>query len=151
MEKRDHIYVKMYGGIMDYHGIDLGDGNVIHFHKEKRLIPIPPPPTVIKKTTKKVFADGDVSRISIIQHSVSLPPDQVVANAKHLLDLQEKGERYGFLKFNCEHLANLCKTGDRISYQVEHADDVRNRYDGIAIPLLTALIESFPSFDNQDT
>ena len=92
MAKGDHIYVEMYGGIMSHHGIDLGDGNVIHFHKEKRAIPIPPAPTLIKKTTKKIFADGDESRIIVIPHPVSLPPNQVVANAEYLLACQTRGE-----------------------------------------------------------
>lgn len=58
MAKGDHLSVNTSYLFIDHHGIDMGDGTVIHFSKkEKFSIP------VVERTSKKSFAGDDEKNI----------------------------------------------------------------------------------------
>jgi hypothetical protein len=110
MARGDQIYVMrpLVGveGVYEHHGIDCGDGSVIHYRKvgEAR----------ISRTSIAEFAMGQP--IYRKYPGVSFIPDVVIQRAESRL-----GERrYNLLFNNCEHFANWCKTGRNVSQQVEN-------------------------------
>jgi hypothetical protein len=140
MAKGDHLSVNTSYLFIDHHGIDMGDETVVHFSKkEKFTMPI------VERTPKRIFAGGDEKNIITISHRSFLPPDTVVAIAERLLTLQKAGllKQYDLWKFNCEHLANLCKTGDFRSWQVEvaeHRIERTNYFGELAATIGVALL-----------
>lgn len=112
MGKGDHIKAKRLGGLYTHHGIDLGDGTVVHLdgdpfrrkHARVRLSPI------------EVFSRG--AKVKPVPHGeVARDPDETVGEAMHRLG--ETG--YDLFRNNCEHFARACKTGEARSRQVEKA------------------------------
>ena|GEM_PF-3153175 len=120
-KKGDHITVDVsWFPLVEHHGIYVGDNYVIHFSKE-HFGATP----VIDKTRMEDFAKGRLDKVIIVPHPVSdsLSPDQVMERAEKLLMLRENPKLlYQFREFNCEHFANLCKTGHPISKQVDNAE-----------------------------
>jgi len=101
MAKGDHLYVSR--GTYFHHGIDCGDGTVIHYREGES----------ITRSSKPFFALGETIRIKPYVDSDS--PEVVVERAESRL-----GERDYHLVFNnCEHFAAWCKTGKHRSQQVE--------------------------------
>ncbi|GAB4138385.1 MAG: hypothetical protein Fur0046_12890 [Cyanobacteria bacterium J069] len=92
-------------GVYEHHGIDCGDGTVIHYSKATE------PPTV-RQTTFSDFSWG--KRVSVKQYTVCYLPDIVLERAESRLGEQ----RYSLLDNNCEHFATWCKTGRNISHQL---------------------------------
>lgn len=137
MPKGDHLCVDTsYGPIIEHHGIDMGDGTVIHF-KKYHFGALP----IIAKTSRADFANG--KEIRIVKHRDPFPPEKVLEIAECFLMLQKQGQlkKYNLWEFNCEHLANFCKTGDGTSSQVEMADEIKETGSN-SLPLLTVLMES---------
>lgn len=90
-------------GVYEHHGIDCGDGTVIHYRK---------PSETIERTSRATFTQG--KKVYVKQYSTSFLPDAVVQRAKNRL-----GERkYNLLFNNCEHFATWCKAGFSDSQQV---------------------------------
>jgi len=90
-------------GVYEHHGIDCGDGTVIHYRK---------PSETIERTSLELMAQG--GRIYVKQYQVCFVPEVVVHRAESRL-----GERnYNLLFNNCEHFATWCKTGINYSQQV---------------------------------
>jgi Lecithin retinol acyltransferase len=115
MAKGDHIRVNRYGGIISHHGIDMGDGSVVHFRKNDSGN------TTVDRTSMADFAKG--GEVKAIQHPTYDRPNVVVSRAKECYQLQQRGEikSYHLFERNCEHLATYCKTGVVRSEQVENA------------------------------
>jgi len=106
MAKGDHI--KVARTTITHHGIDLGDGRVIHYSGESWNAG----DASIRIDTKKAFAAG--GKIQVVKYKRSHNPETIVKRAKSRL-----GERkYNFFTNNCEHFATWCKTGDHHSHQV---------------------------------
>ena len=118
MAKGDHIYVRHthLGVPFQHHGIDMGDGTVIH------LAPTDGPRVALRDSSAKF----KVRRVSLedfqgdhelhqVAHSDALDPEQVVINAEH--HLGQTG--YHLFESNCEHFATLCATGRWESRQIE--------------------------------
>jgi hypothetical protein len=102
MAKGDHIYIQHIG--FTHHGIDCGDGSVIHYGKrggEK-----------ICRISKNDFASGN--KIHVKEYGKCYSDDTVVRRAESRLG--EKG--YDLFSNNCEHFAYWCKTGKDKSEQV---------------------------------
>jgi hypothetical protein len=97
-------------GIYSHHGIDCGDGTVIHYWPDGLL-----PSSSVQRTTLSEFAEGGTIRVR--NYAVCDPPDVVIERAASSL-----GAR-GFdpLTSNCEHFAVWCKTGMVESRQVRSA------------------------------
>lgn len=111
MAKGDHITVKRMGGLYSHHGIDVGDGTVIHYSGELFNIRN----AEVCRIPMEEFCKGEEAVV------VQYPPEkvrtvkEVIKTAKSFL-----GERkYSILLRNCEHFAVGCKTGQWKSRQVE--------------------------------
>lgn len=106
MARGDHIVSERIG--YAHHGIDCGDGTVIHYSgaaREKR-------DALVRRTPLDDFARG--AAVTLVQHEEADDPETVVGRAESRL-----GERrYNLFKNNCEHFAVWCKTGRSRSGQV---------------------------------
>ena len=99
MARGDQIYAmrELIGIPYEHHGIDRGDGSVIHYSKQGEA--------VIKRTTLETFARGGIVRVK--SQPTAFIPSIVIERAESRL-----GEReYDLFFNNCEHFANWCKTG----------------------------------------
>ena len=138
MARGDQIYVYRellkLQGVYEHHGIDCGDGTVIHYRK---------PSETVERTSLATFARGN--QIYVKQYPVGFCfiLDVVVQRAESRL-----GERkYNMLFNNCEHFANWCKTGISDSKQVRNfipAIEKLNTYN-LYEPLKQALQETNPN------
>jgi hypothetical protein len=109
MAKGDHIFVKRFG--YSHHGIDVGDGQVIHYTGE----PGHKSDASIKKTLIKEFTCDGV--VEVVKYSKCLPIDETIALAEERI-----GENtYNLIFCNCEHFARFCKTKHHKSEQVKDA------------------------------
>jgi uncharacterized protein YwlG (UPF0340 family) len=100
----DHIYVER--GLYTHHGIDCGDGSVIHYTGQSDF------KVFIERTSIVDFAKGQ--RIGTVAYVGCDSPENVVKRAATCL-----GEAGYHLVFkNCEHFATFCKTGTTRSDQV---------------------------------
>ncbi len=107
MARGDQIYVWRpffnLEGLYEHHGIDCGDGTVIHYRK---------PSETIERTSLNTFSLG--KKVYVKQYPTSFIPDVVIQRAESRL-----GERkYNLLFNNCEHFAAWCKTGFSDSQQL---------------------------------
>ena len=110
MAKGDRIYVYRnlweLDGLYQHHGIDCGDGTVIHYRK---------PSETIERTSLVTFSRGNPVYVAEYGDGFGFIPHVVVERAESRL-----GERkYNLLFNNCEHLASWCKTGVSESQQVK--------------------------------
>ena len=99
MARGDQIYAirEIVGIPYEHHGIDCGDGTVIHYSKLGEA--------EVARTSRDTFARG--SRIYVQNQPTAFIPDVVIDRAESRL-----GERQYDLFFNnCEHFAAWCKTG----------------------------------------
>lgn len=103
MAKGDHLYVSR--GAYFHHGIDCGDGTVIHYREGE----------AITRSSLPFFALGETVRVKpYVTADPADPADVVVDRAESRL-----GERDYHLVFNnCEHFVSWCKTGQHRSDQV---------------------------------
>lgn len=96
-------------GMYYHHGIDCGDGSVIHYSGE----PAQKASASIERTTLDDFAGGGV--VEVVYYERSYDPDEVIARAEEMLG--EEG--YNLVTNNCEHFAAWCKTGEKHSKQID--------------------------------
>lgn len=107
MARGDHIRVRRPGGYW-HHGIDCGDGTVIHYTGE----PIEKLDARIRRTPLEGFLRG--GRLRTVKYRSASDPETVVQRAQSRL-----GEgMYHLVSNNCEHFAHWCKTGLSESGQV---------------------------------
>lgn len=101
MARGEQIYVmRPFGGlsgVYEHHGIDCGDGTVIHYSKRNVA--------TIARTRISDFSMGNP--IFVKSFPVSFIPDVAIQRAESRLGEQ----RYKLLSNNCEHFATWCKTG----------------------------------------
>lgn len=127
MARADHIRVRFcWKGVVPYwhHGIDLGDGTVVHFTSGLPLNAAPSSESSttdaerlavmkIRRTSLEEFHWGN--KVEIVKHANSLEDDTVIHRA-----LEAVGDQAYFLSHNnCEHFASWCKVGTARSWQVE--------------------------------
>jgi hypothetical protein len=113
MTRGDQIYVMRplagVDSLYQHHGIDCGDGSVIHYYK-------PPGDAVVTRTSYEIFARGNP--VYTKQVNTAFVPDVVIERAESRL-----GERqYNLLTNNCEHFASWCKTGKNQCVQLAGID-----------------------------
>jgi hypothetical protein len=109
MAKADHIYSRRMG--YTQHGIDVGDGTVIHYTGE----PGRKVAAAVQRTSLAAFSLG--APIHVRQYARCSKSQVVLYRAFRRLG--EK--RYSLVFNNCEHFAQWCKTGRRESEQVQDA------------------------------
>lgn len=111
MAAGDHIKAKRAGGLYYHHGIDMGDGSVIHFAGE----PLRRQSAEVCRTSLEDFLHGGEALAVLYPDGTAvLPPEETIKRAESQLG------RDGYSVFwnNCEHLAVYCKTGAPCSKQV---------------------------------
>jgi hypothetical protein len=96
-----------------HHGIDLGDGRIVHFGEPGKDAP----QTAIRITHMDEFLRGGRPIIVKYASDQALGPEESVRLA--LAEVGEKGYNLAFN--NCEHFATYCRTGRRDSRQVWRA------------------------------
>jgi len=116
--KGDHIKVRRYGGLYAHHGIEVGDGSVVHFSGE----PFNGVEPRVCRVPLEEFVEGGTPKV-VRYHEELRDPEQVVAEALRFVARDEAGERedYRLWRNNCEHFASFCKIGRRRSSQVRRA------------------------------
>ena len=107
MTRAAHIKVRRLGLLYAHHGIDMGDGTVIHFVEKKMGTR-----AQIKRTSIDDFLKG--GKLLTVRHKKALDPDETIRLAKTEMG---KGD-YHLVWNNCEHFATYCKTGKKKSKQV---------------------------------
>lgn len=109
MARGDQIYVMReflkFQGVYEHHGIDCGDGTVIHYRK---------PSETIERTSLSTFTRG--GKLYLKQYQVCYIADTTISRAQSRLGEQQ----YNILFNNCEHFATWCKTGTSISQQIQN-------------------------------
>jgi Lecithin retinol acyltransferase len=112
MARGDQIYVMRplagLDSLYQHHGIDCGDGTVIHYYK--------PGEAEVSRTSYETFAQG--KPVYTKHYMTSYVPDVVIDRAESRL-----GERqYSLLTNNCEHFATWCKIGQSDCVQLAGLD-----------------------------
>lgn len=109
MAKGDHIKVRRCRGLYSHHGIDMGDGTVIHFAGE----PFRNRHAAVCRTDMDAFLAG--GKPVVVHHRDGAQPvEDVLAAAMEQLYRAD----YSLWRNNCEHFATYCRTGRRHSRQV---------------------------------
>jgi hypothetical protein len=104
MASGDHLYVRR-GLRYSHHGIDCGDGSVIHYIGPRRT-------RFVARTSLAEFAA--TSKVRVRSYDKRLSAEVAVRNAESRLGLQD----YSLVRNNCEHFAAWCCTGRSASAQV---------------------------------
>lgn len=110
MAQGDQIYVfrelANLNGVYEHHGIDFGDGTVVHYRK---------PSEIIERTSFDTFSRGNPVYVRDYPIGFCFIPQIVIDRAESRL-----GEnKYNLLFNNCEHFATWCKTGISHSKQIK--------------------------------
>ena len=95
-----------------HHGIDMGDGTVVHARPHDFRNPFGGGSVV--RTSLEAFADGEEVRPTLEPPAAFLPEEVARRAAVHV-----GREGYCPVVSNCEHFATWCATGERRSRQVE--------------------------------
>lgn len=121
MAKGEHIYVQnsVHGVPFQHHGIDMGDGTVIH------LAPASGARVALKDKSDEFAVRRDSledfhrgSEVLVFEHADARSPDTSAEAAEAALG--QTG--YSLLEGNCEHFATLCATGRWESQQIEMSE-----------------------------
>jgi hypothetical protein len=118
MARGDQVYAYReflnLDGVYEHHGVDCGDGSVIHYRK---------PSEIVERTSMETFARG--GKVYIRPYPVRYIPDTVIQRAESRL-----GEcKYNLLFNNCEHFATWCVTGVNDSRQIRNFVPLLNQVD----------------------
>lgn len=105
MARGDHLYVRR-GRHYTHHGIDCGDGSVIHHVGPRGRL------RHIGRTSVETFAAG--SDVRVRAHVDRLDPETTVRSAESRMGSRD----YHLVRNNCEHFATWCCTGRAASSQV---------------------------------
>ncbi len=119
----DHIFVSatVAGIPFEHHGIDMGDGTVIHLAPEggaRITLRDTTDRFTVRRDSMEIFSRG--KSVSNFKHTDCVPLEQVAENAEKMLG--KSG--YHLLDGNCEHFAHHCCTGRRESRQVDMGQHV---------------------------
>jgi len=106
MSRGDHIYVSR--GIYTHHGIDAGDGTVIHFTGE----PGAKRNAAIARSSMTEFLQG--AECSVRRYGKRDDVEKTMARAESRIG----ATGYHLIINNCEHFATWCCTGRSVSQQV---------------------------------
>ncbi|WP_163468191.1 lecithin retinol acyltransferase family protein [Fusobacterium sp. IOR10] len=110
MARGDHVKVSRCLGAYYHHGIDVGNGKIIHYTGEpgKKIN------ASIEITSINEFLNG--GKLEIVKYSKCLSETETISRAFELI-----GEKnYNLFFNNCEHFANYCKVGETKSEQVNN-------------------------------
>ncbi len=131
MARGDHLYVMCLG--YSHHGIDCGDGHVIHFNSgpfQKVVGALGDQPPRIERVPIAEFSQGRELQLRL--YDVCDDPEATIQRA--ISRIGQTG--YQLFENNCEHFAVWCKTGWPKSTQV---DAIRQAARGATEAMPTAL------------
>lgn len=131
MARGDHIKVRRWGGLYSHHGIDMGDGTVIHLDGE----PLRARHSRVCRTAMAVFLAGGRARIVAYPRGARSGEAAAEAAASHL-----SRSGYCLWRNNCEHFATFCKTGKPVSRQVLRAMRLGGMAAGATFAALAAVV-----------
>jgi hypothetical protein len=117
----DHLFLyRSFNGLpFVHHGIDCGDGTVIHYQGKLR-----------DSTVTRVYLEHFVGEtIYVKEYGRSDPPEIVIARAESRLG--ENG--YNVFGNNCEHFAHWCKTGQPHSEQIRNMQVAATGLAGVGV------------------
>lgn len=140
MARGDQIYVYRefitLQGVYEHHGIDCGDGTVIHYSKRENY-------ARVERTSWLTFTQGNRVYIKEYPAGFCFIADDVIKRAESRLG----EEKYNLLFNNCEHFATWCKTGISDCKQVRDFLPAvsRLKIGDLYQPLQGALEETNPS------
>ncbi len=110
MARGDQIFVmRSLAGLAsayEHHGIDCGDGTVIHYSKRGDVPQVTRTPMLEFRGSQPVMVQ---------RYATCYLPEATVQRAIGRLGEQ----KYNLLLNNCEHFATWCKTGQQVSRQVQ--------------------------------
>jgi hypothetical protein len=125
MKKGDHLRINL--GMYFHHGIDRGDGFVIHFGRGLNDMVN----AKVEIVSRAAFANG--RKIGVVDSERRFSADEVVQRAESRLD--ECG--YDLFDNNCEHFVTWCRTGKNCSPQIEKTETmVRQATAALSKPVL---------------
>lgn len=118
MARGQHISVRSSSRGLRYHhhGIDMGDGTVIHLAPSsgaRFTLRNDSDEFTVRRDSREDFAAGQP--VFVVEHSVEREPEEVAQTAQSMLGRAG----YSLLDGNCEHFATLCATGLKGSQQVD--------------------------------
>jgi hypothetical protein len=139
MAAGDQLYVYRQlmnlDGVYQHHGIDCGDGTVIHYRK---------PSEIVECTPFSIFSKGNTVYVKEYTAEFCFVPNVVIQRARSRL-----GEnRYNLLFNNCEHFATWCKTGIGDSKQVREFAPIVSKLN--TYNLFTPLEEALKGTDSNN-
>ena len=105
MARGDHIYVRR-GRHYTHHGVDCGDGTVIHYVGPRGSV------RHVRQTPVEEFSVG--SAVMVRDYEQRLGADEAIRKAESRLG----SSGYHLVRNNCEHFAAWCCTGRARSTQV---------------------------------
>jgi hypothetical protein len=104
----DHIKTRRAGGLYTHHGIDMGDGTVVHFSGD----PVNFRDASVCRVAMEEFLQG--GRLILVAHREPVLSGEETARIAESL-IGARG--YHPLINNCEHFTTYCKTGRKDSAQ----------------------------------
>jgi hypothetical protein len=113
----DHIKVRRYG--YTHHGIDLGNGNVVHFSGESKFS------ASIREEPIEAFSKG--YEIETVQKATNQNEYQIIIRARNQIG---QGD-YNLIFNNCEHFARWCHKDGHSSRQVDVGHSVFSTAIGV--------------------
>lgn len=124
MARGDQIYTmrEIVGIPYEHHGINCGDGSVIHYSKTGEA--------TITRTSQAGFARGGA--VYVKAQPTAFIPSVVIERAESRLGEQQ----YDLFFNNCEHFANWCKIGRSDCSQI---NSFGLRFEQIKLPQIEAL------------
>lgn len=105
MSRGDHVYVRRRPHYT-HHGIDCGDGTVIHYVGERGS------QRRVERTRWEEFAAG--GEVHVRSYKTRLAVEEIIRNAESRLG----SDGYHLVRNNCEHFATWASTGSPASSQV---------------------------------
>jgi hypothetical protein len=123
MAQGNHIYVycDTYGIPFTHHGIDCGDGTVIHLSRRRGKV---------SRDTMSFFESFSSTKLVHERKYVQSYSSSVVVR-RAMGRLGETG--YDLIFNNCEHFATWCKTGQHKSQQADNALGAFGEIPAVAI------------------
>lgn len=116
----DHLSVQH--GLYTHHGIDLGDGTVIHYGRGLSDIKN----AKVEIVSIESFSNG--KQVAVVDSPICFSVDEVAERAKSRLE----ENNYDVFDNNCEHFANWCRSGRAISTQASMTQTVLRQSTSIA-------------------
>ncbi|MEM8666439.1 MAG: lecithin retinol acyltransferase family protein [Planctomycetota bacterium] len=119
MARGDHFFVwrQHHGVPFQHHGIDAGDGTVIHFTDGEDGVAGPGgsrEEMVIARTTRELVTRNGRDVLHVIEHDQRLSVEDSIQRAESQIGRQG----YHLVFDNCEHFASWCVVGDDESRQI---------------------------------